>query len=780
MKKLKIIIGLLFCIVILFVIWPLPNELKNPIEQQPVNILDRNGKMLYEARKSDFGSQEYLVFEKIPKNIIDILISVEDKTFYHHSGISLKGILRAAYQNYKAGKIVSGGSTITQQLVRNRLKPEKRGYLYKMKEILLALKLEMKMTKNEILESYLNDVYFGHQAYGAQAAAKTFFNKNLTELSLAESSLLIGLIQSPASYDPFINFDLAKKRQQTVIDSMRESGKFSESDLENIESEPIKLSSGKIDIKAPHFVMMIMGQENLDDSEIKTTLDLDLQSEIELIVQNKLKDLEDKNVTSSAVVVIDAINGELLAMVGSADYFDEEHDGAVNVALANRQPGSALKPFTYAIALNQGKTAASTVADIETQFFTQDGNPYIPRNYDYGYHGLVRYRESLANSYNIAAVKVLEDVGVKNLMTFLSKAGITTLTEPPEHYGLALTLGDAEVKLLELATAYGMFARGGRTLEIKTLLDDKTEEGKRILDEKIAWLITDILDDDIARLPEFGENGPLEFDFPVAAKTGTTRNSRDNWTIGYTPDIIVGVWVGNADNTPMKNTSGITGAGPIFHETMLAATKNKPNRSFKKPGGIYATEICKLSGKLPTEHCPHTMNEWFIVGTEPKKLDDMYTLIQIDTRNELLANSNCPVDFIKEEVFVIFPPELKTWARENGFPSPPNLYSPLCEEKNEESKAQGEEVEWIIIQKPNANESFLLDPLIPDENEKIIFQASASNNISLINWFVNDEKVGTGKSPAFRYEWQPEIGKFQIKAISGELEEIKNIEVLAN
>ncbi|MBU0706273.1 penicillin-binding protein 1C [Patescibacteria group bacterium] len=753
----------------LYLLWPLPHALQTGTENRSVRILDRTGKLLYEKRQNDFGSRNFLEFEKIPKNIIDAVIAIEDKNFYSHFGINPKSIIRAAWQNYSAKKIVSGGSTITQQLVRSRLKPEKRNYLYKAKEALLAIKLETRLSKEEILEAYLNNVYFGHQAYGIQAASQTFFEKNVAELSRAESAFLVGLIQSPSNYDPYRNFEKAKERQERVIDAFP----ISEDEKEELKNEPLRLGSGKIDIRAPHFVMWIIDKYgDINDTEIRTTLDLDLQMEIERIAERQLKNLEDKNVSSAAVVVLDAKNGDLLTMVGSADYFDSGHDGAVNVALASRQPGSALKPFTYALALKNGATTATTIADIETQFFTQDGNPYIPRNYDYGYHGLVRYREALANSYNIPAVKVLEKVGVENLLHFLQKAGLTTLTRTPDHYGLALTLGDGEVKLLELTQAYGMLARGGKTLPVRTLLDEKTDDGKRLLDEKIAWLITDILDDDIARLPEFGEGGPLEFDFPVAAKTGTTRNSRDNITIGFTPERVMGVWVGNADNSPMRGTSGITGAGPIFHETMLAAMRNLPKASFKKPDGIIEKEICTLSGKLITDYCPHKMKEWFIQGTEPKSYDDLYTPVAIDTRNSLLAGENCPKEFTEEKIFVIFPPELKTWARENGWPSPPAEFSPLCLPGKEKTGS------WLTIEKPNQSETFLLDPLIPDENEKIILSASASDDIEEIDWYIDDQKIGTATRPSFRMEWQPKKGLHEIIAKGVTAEKKISIEIV--
>jgi len=753
----------------LYLLWPLPHALQTEKKAQSIQILDRNGKLLYEKRQNNFGSQDFLLFEEIPQSIIDAVVAIEDKNFFSHFGINPKSILRAVLQNHQAGKIVSGGSTITQQLVRNLLKPEKRSYLYKAREALLAIKLETRMNKKEILETYLNNIYFGHQAYGVQAASQILFEKNIAELSKAESAFLVGLIQSPSNYDPYKNFTSAKERQTRVIDAMS----ITEEEKVELKKEPIILGSGRVNIKAPHFVMWILEKiGNTDEKEIITTLDLNLQIEVEQIVERHLKKLEDKNVTSAAVVILDAKNGELLSMIGSADYFNVEHDGAVNIALSKRQPGSALKPFTYALALRNGETAATTIADIETQFFTQDGNPYTPRNYDYGYHGLVRYRDTLANSYNIPAIKVLEKVSVEKLLQFLQKAGINTLNKTPEYYGLALTLGSGEIKLLELTQAYGMLARGGKTLSVKTLLNEKVEDGKKLIDEKIAWLITNILDDDIARLPEFGTGGPLEFTFPVAAKTGTTRNSRDNWTFGYTNDRIVGVWVGNADNTPMRGTSGITGAGPIFHDTMIAAMKDLPKSSFKKPEDIIKKEICTMSGKLPTEYCPHKMMEWFIRGTEPNNPDDIYHPIEIDIRNNLLAGENCPEEFTKTEVFAIFPPELKTWARENGWPSAPTIYSPLCLSNKEKTG------NWLSIENPNQGGSYFLDPMIPNKNEKIVFSASASNNIESIDWYVDNQKIGKTKSPTFRLEWQPKKGIHKITAKGNNIESKVSIEVL--
>lgn len=768
-------IFILLGLILIFVAFPIPEQVLHPESKSPTQILDRNGKLLYEVRQPDYGSQDFLPLKDIPPRIIDALLATEDRSFYSHWGISIRSIMRALWQNYEAGKVVSGGSTITQQLVRNRLQPERRGYAYKLYEMFLALKLETKLSKEEILEAYLNTAYFGEQTYGIKAASKTYFDKSPRELSLAEVAFLIGLLQSPSGFNPYQNFESAKNRQLIVLKSMKNVGVISTQQFEESEGEKIRLAKPVIDIKAPHFVFWLLqkysSQLQTTNYKLPTTLDLDLQTEIEQIITNELKKLEKKHVTSAAVIVLDAETGEILTMVGSADYFDMDHDGQVNVAISNRQPGSTLKPFTYALAFSQGATAASTVSDIEAQFFTEEGNPYTPRNYDYQYHGLVRYREALANSYNIPAVKVLERVGVEKLLNFLRTARISTLIKNPEFYGLALTLGDGEVKLLELAKAYAIFPRGGKTLPIKALLDEIPTQPEQILDERLAWLISDILSDQNARLPEFGEDGPLDFDRPVAAKTGTTRNSRDNWTIGFTPDRIVGVWVGNADNSPMIETSGITGAGPIFHEVMIAATRNLPPKPFQRPLGFTRSKICKLSGKRPTGHCPHAIEEWFIAGTEPKEPDDLYRPVLIDLRNNLLASENCNSPFVQEKVFAFFPPELQKWSRENGWEKPPTGISPFCRLQTIDHRPSTLNLqpstlnpELLTITSPSPGDTFKLDPLIPDEDEKIIFEAQADTEITTLDWYANGEFLGSGSRPDFRFEWHPNQGSYEITA----------------
>ncbi len=760
----KHVVAILAVAAVIFLAWPLPSELLDDANNRSAVLTDRNGEVLYEVRKPTLGLKHQTPLSQVPKNVLNAFLATEDRRFYFHPGVDPIAIARSTALNIRYAKIVSGGSTITQQLVRNIIGLRQRDPLSKAYEAYLALRIELFMSKEDILESYVNTAYFGQQAYGIRAACQTYFGKELHELSLAESAMLVGLVQSPSAYNPRTNYAAAKARQGRVLQAMVDTGDITQQQRDEALAEPLQFSRSPIKIRAPHFVFWVLQQHPelaLSGNNVATTLDLGLQTDVERIVQQRLETLSDANVTSAAVIVLDAKNGDVLSMVGSADYFDESHDGAVNVAIAKRQPGSALKPFVYALAMASGDTAATTVPDVETQFFTQQGNPYIPRNYDYGYHGLVRYREALANSYNIAAVRTLEKVGVQTLMSFLTKAGITTLDQTPEHYGLALALGDAEVRLLELTEAYGVFARKGVSLTHRSLLSEQPAVGSAILDERVAWLISDILSDNGARVDEFGGDSPLNLPFPAAAKTGTTRNSRDNWTIGFTQDRIVGVWVGNADNTPMRGTSGITGAGPIYHDVMLAASRGSRPTLSPRPSGMESAVICRLSGKLATTDCPEMVTEYFVPGTTPAEPDDMFKEVVLDKRNGLLAGSGCDISATTKQVFAVFPPDIRKWARENGWKQVPDAYSPLCSQASDIGNRQL----WLQIVRPEQFDSYETDPMVPNEYEHVIFEARAADGVEKVEWFVDGKKVGVGEKPDFRYTWLPVVGTHTVQAI---------------
>jgi 1A family penicillin-binding protein len=578
-------------------------------------IYDRNGVLLYETLHPEKGLTTELELSQISPFLIEATIAVEDERFYQHSGMDIQGLGRAVLQNLEAGQIVSGGSTITQQLVRNLIGTDKeRTILQKSKEILLALRLEKVLSKDEILKLYLNTIYYGNLNYGVGAASYGYFGKDVSDLDLAESAFLAGLPQAPNRYDPFKENESAIERKNYVLELMIQNANLNPELAEEAQAQELHFQSSLTQVKAPHFVNFIL--EELEDRygptfvtdglSVTTSLDHDLYEKVREISQENLDLLAGKNVTNAGVMVLDPESADILVMMGSVDYFNENIDGNVNMTTALRQPGSAMKPITYAEAFENGWHGATQLEDEAVRFFTADGNPYYPKNYDFEYHGTVTVRESLANSYNIPAILTIFEHGVENVLNLAREFGLTSLNLSADHYGLALTLGDGEVRLLDLTAVYMTFANGGLKKEPRSILEIKNQDGEiimqaqdqmgtQIIEEDVAFMITDILSDTEARLPEFGDNNVLELDRPAAAKTGTTRNFRDNWTLGYTPNFIVGVWVGNNDNSQMREVSGIHGAGPIWHDVMQELHFQREIEQFQPPASV---EQININGQL--------------------------------------------------------------------------------------------------------------------------------------------------------------------------------------
>lgn len=604
-----------------------------------------HGPLLYEAMDPHGGSRTYVPLDRISPYLIQATIATEDADFYRHPGFDPIAILKAIYRNLKAGETVSGASTIPQQLVRALLLPPEerfqRSAWRKIKEVILAYEITRRYPRNTILEIYLNEIYYGNLAYGIEAAAETYFGTTAAELSLAQASFLAGLPQSPATYDVFAGGrKRALARQKDVLRLMVQEGYITQAQADAAAAEmtahEFRPRVPQDRIPAPHFVMYVRqlveelyGPEALyrgSGLRIYTTLDPGLQALAEQIVAQHVAALADRQVTSGALVAIEPSTGYILAMVGSADFYNEEIDGQVNVALSPRQPGSAIKPLTYVAAFERGWMPATLIWDLQTAFPDGVNPPYVPRNYDGRFHGPVLVRSALANSYNIPAVKALQFVGIPALREMAARLGITTLTR--EDYGLSLTLGGGEVKLLELTGAYTVFANGGvrvpptPILRIEdsqgnVLLDNGQPQGQPVIRTEHAYLITSILSDRQARCPAFGCPNAMELSRPAAAKTGTTDDYRDAWTIGYTPDLVVGVWVGNADNSKMDRVPGSRGAAPIWRDFMEAALKDKPVRDFPRPPGIVEMEICADSGTQPSPYCPRRKMEIFAADQPP-------------------------------------------------------------------------------------------------------------------------------------------------------------------
>lgn len=598
-------------------------------------IYDRNGNLLYKIYKDK--NRTIIPLSEIPESVKLATLAAEDAEFYSHPGFSIRGITRALLQDLKFGSI-QGGSTITQQLVKNTLLSPERTLTRKIRELILSIQIETIYTKDQILEMYLNEVSYGGTAYGIEEASETYFGKNVSELSLAEAALLAGLPKSPTTYSPFgSNPDLAFERQREVLGLMVINKYITREQSEKSAGEKLRFVSQKTEIKAPHFVMYVRqllvdkyGEEVVEKGglEVTTSLDLAIQEMSEQVVWSEIDKLKNLQVGNGAALVLNPQTGEILAMVGSKDYFAIEEDGNVNVITSIRQPGSSIKVVNYAYALQNGFTPASIINDSPITFYAAGTTPYSPVNYDGQFRGNVTLRTALAESRNIPAVKVLATYGIAKMIDQGQKMGITTWSDPSD-YGLSLTLGGGGVTALDLSKVYATVANSGKRPELVPILEVKDYKGQileknfpqatEVLDPRAAFLLTDILKDNAARAPEFGYNSYLVVkNHPeVAVKTGTSNDLRDNWTIGYNQNYLVLTWVGNNDNSPMSRVaSGVTGASPIWNKIMTAILNTEPSIDWKVPEGVSKINICSATGTLPCNGCL-TKQEWFLDESRP-------------------------------------------------------------------------------------------------------------------------------------------------------------------
>lgn len=761
--------------------------------QQPPSLrfTDRYGRLLYEVLPQSGGRHTFVPLKRIPLYLRQATIATEDQSFYHHPGVDLWGMLRAMWINIRGGRTLAGGSTITQQVARNLLLGEEerseRSLRRKLREAILAWELTRHYSKDEILELYLNQTYYGGMAYGVEAAAQTFFGKSVDQLDLAEAALLAGLPQAPAVYNPYTDMQAAKQRQEVVLSLMEEAGYITAEQHALAQMERLVFADTPYPIEAPHFVLM--ARQELDrlfapdqvfasgGLVVRTTLDLDWQHQAESAVQQQLEKLQQltrglsHNVNNAALVALDVHSGDVLALVGSVDYFDASIAGAINMALAPRQPGSALKPLIYAVALDpqfpHGPWSAATmILDVRTAFLTREGKAYVPENYDRQEHGPVLLRQALASSLNIPAVITLDHVGMEALIDLAHRLGITTFGDP-YLYDLSLALGGGEVRLLELSAAYGAFANGGYRLTPRLILEVTSATGEvlyqaepmpqvRVLDERVAWLINDILSDDEARRLGFGEHSVLQLDRPAAVKTGTTSNFHDNWTIGYTPDLVVGVWSGNSDYQPMWEINGLTGAAPIWHQFMRTVLSGAPIKDFPQPKDMLRVEICSLSGLLPTDACPYRRWEWFIPGTQPTTQDRFYQWVEVDIRTGALANAQTQPQYISRRVALDLPAQAHPWARAHNL----LLLQDLMQLT---SLSITNEAELIIIT-PAPGAHYLINPHLDASTQRILIEASAGSGITQVSFWLDGEMLAVLTSAPYRIWWQLQPGEHHIWA----------------
>jgi 1A family penicillin-binding protein len=764
---------------------PAPDSLRARAAIGDTRVLDRTGRLIYALPDPLSGSRRPVPLAEIPLALRNATIAVEDSSFYVNSGVDLRGIARAALANARSGAIVAGGSTITQQLARGFLldpaKAREQSLDRKLREGVLALKLTASYSKDSILALYLNQSYYGGMAFGVEAAARRIFGKPARDLNLAESALIAGLPQAPSRYDPLMNPAAARARQAEVLAAMVRSGAITPAEAQAAAAEPLRFASDSPAAQAPHFVSFVLAQvaEELGPEAvarggltITTTLDLGLTAAATEALRHQVAELNmprpgkpDHQVHNGAIVVLDPSDGAILAMVGSPQFADDANRGQVNGALALRQPGSAIKPLTYAAALEQGWTPATTILDVPARFTTAEGRIYAPQNYDRAYHGPLLLREALATSSNIAAVRTLDALGIPALLDAAQRTGITTLGDEPGRYGLALTLGGGEVTLLELTAAYGAFAAGGVRVEPYAVIAVADASGAIIqqyaaqppvasFSPQIAYLISDMLSDPYARMRAFGARSVLDLDRPAAVKTGTTTDWRDNWTIGYTPDRVVGVWVGNADGRPMEAVSGISGAGPVWRQVMLLAHRDLPPRAFSQPPGLVRLRICAEGGMLPGENCPATRDELFIAGTEPQRPDTTHIALRIDPARNCVAPAGYPREQTVRRIFRLLPPEAEAWAIDNGVPRPPRITCPAPETSAGAPASPHLAVAGApALVAPARGAVFAIARGIPPERQQLLIEAAAAE-AAHVTILIDGAPVATLAGPPYRTFWQ--------------------------
>ena len=691
---------------------------------ETTRILDREGNILYEIVDPNAGKRTFVPLEEMSPYIVAATLATEDKEFYNHPGYDLVALARALWQNYTAGEITSGASTITQQLARMLLLPDERfeqSYERKAREIVLAAEITRQYSKEEILEMYLNEIFYANLSYGIEAAAETYFRTTASQLTLWQSSFLAGLPQAPAIYDIYNNREatLARNRDVLVLMynlSVEKNCIYISTNLERVcvdavqalnaaqTLEAYQFTSPTYAMRYPHWVVYVQSllEQQYDPQTIYrsgftvyTTLDPQIQRAAEEAVNAQIQVLAANNATNAAVMVIQPATGEILGMVGSADFYNADISGQVNMALTDtRQPGSSIKPITYLAAFEKGWTPSTLIWDVPTDF-TPSGIPddpvgltYSPVNYDGKYHGPVTIRAALANSYNVPAVKTLQFVGIyddpntaqkEGMIAMAERLGITSLKR--SDYGLSLTLGGGEVSLKEMTSAYAVMANAGRKVDsvaITRIVDFNGNEiyqyeapsGDQVLRVEHAYLISSIMSDVNARIPMFGTNPVINLPFTAAAKTGTTNDFRDNWTIGYTPDLVVGVWVGNADYTPMLNTSGLMGAAPIWAEVMKFGiqelTGGNPS-PFIRPAGIVDRVICSVSGAEPSNWCPEQRSEIYASDQLPlPKEKDLWAKVTIDTWTGLTASPACANYTVEKFAINVTDSSAIKWLRQDA------------------------------------------------------------------------------------------------------------------
>ncbi len=711
---------LLFFLLLLLIFFAIPSDRKSLYPDfSSHNIYDRNGVLLRKVLSRDYKTSVWKNLKDIAPEMIKATILKEDKRFFLHNGVDIIALLRSLYDNLRTRSIQSGGSTITMQVAKIILGNNKRNVFTKLLEMVYALKLELHLSKAEILEIYLNRAPYGYQTYGVEAGSQFYFQKPSNQLSLCEACVLAAIPKAPTALNPFKSPEKILKEKNSLLKKLLSSGIIDSIAYFCALNQPSKIDKNSFIFEAPHFVDFLLTKKTSKSSNITSTIDINLQRNLEKMAFCSIENLTRYNVGQVSILVMDTKTGEILAMVGSKDYFDE-NEGQVNGCIALRQPGSSIKPFLYALALMNQIPISYLMNDTITEFRLSDGTVFAPRNFGEKYHRWVRAREALASSFNVPAVHILERLGIENFYNFLTQLGITSLYKKPDFYGLSLSLGGAEIRLLELVNAYRAIANTGFFSEYKVLKNEKKKIGERVFSEEVAYIITNVLSDNASRIKAFGDDSPLNLPFPCAVKTGTTKNFKDNWCIGYTKKYTVGVWVGNFDGSPMNGVSGISGAAPLFRDIMIELHRDEYPEDFEEPKTLIHAKICARTGMLANENCP-AIEEIFIPGTEPKGRCS-YCRSLADSRK--------------------------------GFPG-------IIEVEPVRAEPVTDSIGKFRILYPQDGDIFKLDPHIPYKNQAIVFRVQKDSSIISFSLYLNKRKICENTST---YIWQPKPGKYELEA----------------
>lgn len=719
---------------------PIPPDLLAPGAAQSLLIQSRDGQLLRSTRADDGSLARWVRLAEIDPDLSRAFVAVEDRRFYHHHGIDPRAVGRALRDNVMGRRVVSGASTITMQLAR-LIRPIGHGPADKVVQAIWALRLEAHLTKAEILEQYLNRVPLGQGAVGVAAAARLYFGSAPREVSLGQAALLAALARSPSGHNPIVAPGRAARRREIGLAALRREGYAGPEEVRRAQTEPLTAVGRRRPFLAPHFTSRLLANAEADRHPLygtwRTSLDLPLQEMLEGDVRHTVSLLGDRGVEHAAAVVLDNHSGEILAWVGSPDFWADTA-GQVDMVTGTRQPGSALKPFLYALAFDRGVTAATVLADVAVTYQTA-GGPYHPRNYDRRYHGPVRAREALASSFNVPAVGLAERINVGTLLHGLQRAGFVSLGQSPEFYGLGLALGNGDVSLLELANGYRALANGGRWSPVRWLAAGEPPSGevRRIVSERAAFLTLDILADPEARAGGFGLRTPFDWPFRVAVKTGTSRHFTDNWAVATTAGFTVAVWVGNFNGRPMEGVSGVTGAGPLLHRAVLMTARRFPAGDLPRPGesGLVPHLICRVSGLKPGAYCP-TIREYFIPGTDPDRTCDWHT-----------------------PDGVVFPVEYAEWAAV-GVP-----VSPAASGRGAPLPSGGGRFE---ITSPVEGDHYRVPPGVEGRYATIALRAAG--NTQPVRWYVDG-------APVAHPRWPLAPGRHRIRASTGTLSDEVSITV---